>query len=266
LSRLPLPPSTLYAAYLMDLDGTVYLGDELLPTAGETILELRRLGRRFVFLTNDACHPRAHFARKLTRLGLPTSAEEVINSSYVMLAFLQGRLPGGRLFVIGEPSLRRQLRQAGFHLCDGPDHVTAVVASTDFHFNYRKLKIAFDAIRAGAIFLATNADRTYPLAPGIEEPDTGATIAAIEACTGHPLDKVVGKPSTFMVQVAVKLLDLPLEKCLLVGDNLETDIRMGRDAGLKTALALTGISRVEQLDGSHVQPDYVISQLSDLLP
>jgi HAD superfamily hydrolase (TIGR01450 family) len=266
---LPMPSislSTLYTVYLFDLDGTLYLGDRLLPTVRETVLELMRLGQQLIFLTNDATHPRAHFARKLSRLGLPVAAEEIINSSYVMLAYLQQRLPGERLFVIGEPSLRHELRQAGFYLCDRPDHVAAVVVSTDFHFNYRKLKAAFDAIRSGALFVATNADRTYPLGDGGEEPDTGATIAAIETCTGHPLDVMVGKPSIYMAQIALRLAGVSPEHCLLVGDNLETDIRMGREAGMRTALVLTGVSHAEHLPASDIQPDYVIRQLADLLP
>jgi HAD superfamily hydrolase (TIGR01450 family) len=199
-------------------------------------------------------------------MGFPIHKHQVINSSHVMIDYLQEHFPGGRLFVIGEPSLRRQLRRAGFQLCNGADQVEAVVASTDFHFNYRKLKAAYDAILSGAVFLATNADTTYPLADGVEEPDTGATIAALEACTRHPLDVMVGKPSTYMAEAALRLLGLPPQDCLLVGDNLETDIRMGRDAGVRTALALTGVSREAQLAGSLVRPDYLIKRLSDLLP
>lgn len=262
----PAPVTSLFEAYLIDLDGTLYLGENLLPTARETILELRRLGCRLIFLTNDATHPRAHFARKLTRLGIPAVKEEVINSSYAILDYLRQRLPRGGLFVIGEPSLQRELRSAGFLLCDEPGLVSAVIVSTDFHFNYRKLKIAFDAIRSGALFVATNADRTYPLGNGGEEPDTGATVAAIETCTAHPLDVMVGKPSLYMAQIALRLAGVSPEHCLLVGDNLETDIRMGQQAGMRTALVLTGVSHVEHLPASDIQPDYVIRQLADLLP
>jgi arabinose operon protein AraL len=266
LPNPPLPPHSLYEAYLLDFDGTLYFRDEWLPGALDTLLELNRLGKRLVFLTNDATHPRAYFARKLTHMGFPIHTHQVINSSYVMITYLQERFPGERLFVIGEPSLRRELRKAGFQLCNESDHVVAVVASSDFHFNYRKLKAAFNAIRNGALFLATNADTTYPLADGVEEPDTGATIAALEACTRHPLDVMVGKPSTYMAQAALQLLGLPAEKCLLVGDNLETDIRMGRAAGISTALVLTGITREAQLAGAQIQPDYTLKNMSDLLP
>ena len=126
--------------------------------------------------------------------------------------------------------------------------------------------VGFQALRRGARFLATNADTTYPLADGVEEPDTGATIAALEACTRHRLDVMVGKPSTYMAQAALQLLSLPAEDCLLVGDNLETDIRMGRAAGIPTALALTGITREAHLSGAQIQPDFTLENLTELLP
>jgi HAD superfamily hydrolase (TIGR01450 family) len=222
--------------------------------------------RRVIFLTNEASQTRQHFAKKLEELGLSTPSIEIINPTTALIGYLHQQFPNGRLFVIGEPSLCIELQQAGFHLYDEPDQVEVVIASNDHHFDYRKLKIAFDAIRAGATFLATNADRTIPITGGGEEPDTAPIIAAIEACTNHPLDVLIGKPSLFMAEAALELAQTPAQGCLLVGDNLETDIQMGLNAGMKTALVLTGVASESQDVSSQIQPDFTIRQLADLLP
>jgi NagD protein len=258
-------PSTLYEAYIFDLDGTVYLGDSLLSTAGETIACLRRLGKRTVFLSNNPTHTRHDYATKLTRLGLPTPAEDIINSSLVMVDFLRRHLPGARLFVIGEAPLLADLEAAGFELTENVRQVEAVIASFDRTFVYRKLQIAFDAIRAGARFFATNADRYCPV-PGGGEPDAGALIAAVEACTNTKVEAVVGKPSRYMAEAVLKLLDLPPDRCLMTGDRLETDVQMGLAAGMAAALTLTGATTEADLAVSPIRPTYIIHQLNQLLP
>ena len=258
-------PDSFYDAYIFDLDGTVYLGEAMLPTAVSTITHLRSLGKRTVFLSNNPSHTREEYAAKLTRLGLPTPPEDVINSSYVMADFLQKQMPGARLFVVGEESLCGELRRAGFELTEEATAVDAVIASFDRTFTYRKLQIAFDAIRHGARFFATNADRYCPV-PGGGEPDAAAMIAAIEACTGKQVEAVVGKPSHYMAEAILTLLDLPPERCIMTGDRLETDVLMGLDAGMAGALTLTGATSEAALAQSSSQPTYVIRRLSDLLP
>jgi arabinose operon protein AraL len=255
----------LYDAYIFDLDGTVYLGDKLLPTAGDTITHLRGMGKRTVFLSNNPTHTRQDYAAKLTRLGLPTPVEDVINSSYVMADFLQRHLPGANLFVVGEQSLCDELERAGFTLTDDALAVDAVIASFDRTFEYRKLQIAFDAIYNGARFFATNADRYCPV-PGGGEPDAAAMIAAIEACTDTLVEAVVGKPSHHMADAILGLLDLPPNACIMTGDRIETDVVMGLNAGMAGALTLTGATHEDALATSDIQPTYVIKQLSDLLP
>ena len=258
-------PVSFYDAYIFDLDGTVYLGEAMLPTAVSTITHLRSLGKRTVFLSNNPSHTREEYAAKLTRLGLPTPPEDVINSSYVMADFLQKQMPGARLFVVGEESLCGELRRAGFELTEEATAVDAVIASFDRTFTYRKLQIAFDAIRHGARFFATNADRYCPV-PGGGEPDAAAMIAAIEACTSKQVEAVVGKPSHYMAEAILTLLDLPPERCIMTGDRLETDVLMGLDAGMAGALTLTGATSEAALAQSSIQPTYVIRRLSDLLP
>jgi len=260
-----LTPERFFAGYIFDLDGTVYLGEALLPSAGETLRVLRARGLRTIFLSNNPTHAREEYAVKLTRLGVPTSVEDILTSSLVMVDFLQRLMPGARLFVVGEEPLCAELRRGGFELTEKANNVDAVIASFDRTFVYRKLQIAFDAIRAGARFFATNPDRYCPV-PGGGEPDCAAIIAAIEACTDTRVEAVLGKPSHYIIDAALSLIDMPAADCLMTGDRLETDILMGQEAGMSTALPLTGATPESALAASSIQPTYVLRHLGDLLP
>jgi NagD protein len=258
-------PDRLFAGYVFDLDGTVYLGDALLPTAGETIRRLRDLGARTVFLSNNPTHAPEDYAAKLGRLGLPTALDDILVSTQVLVRFLGARIPGARLLVLGEPPLVRALTSAGFEVAEEAGGVDAVIASFDRTFAYPKLQAAFDAIRAGARFFATNGDRFCPV-PGGGQPDAASVIAAVEACTGVACEAIVGKPSPHTSEAVLGLLDLPPEACLMTGDRLETDVRMGLEAGMAAALALTGATDAAALERSDIRPTYVLERLADLLP
>ncbi len=260
-----LRPDRLYDAYIFDLDGTCYLGDALLPSAEETISRLRELGRRTVFLSNNPTRTREAYAERLTRLGLPTPADDVVNSSLVMVDFLNRRMPEANLFVVGETSLERELQAADFTLTEDPAQIDAVIASFDRTFSYHKLQVAFDAIRAGAHFYATNGDRFCPV-PGGGQPDAAAMIAAIEASTNTKVEAIVGKPSSYMADAILSLLHLPPEQCIMIGDRLETDVLMGLNAGMAGALTLTGATDPDMLSASDIRPTYILRNLGDLIP
>jgi NagD protein len=262
---MTLRPTHFYDAYILDLDGTVYLGEALLPNAWRAITTLRRAGKRTVFLSNNPTHTRHEYSAKLTRLGLPTPPEDIINSSVVMVDFLQRTLPGATVFVCGEQPLRDELCSAGFSLSDKPREIDAVIASFDRTFTYAKLQIAFDAMRAGARLFATNADRYCPV-PGGGQPDAAAIIAAIEACTNTRCEAMVGKPSNYMTTAILNLLQLPPENCLMTGDRLETDVQMGLNAGMSAALTLTGATTLQDVQASPVRPHFILNDLADLLP
>ncbi len=258
-------PSAFYEAYVFDLDGTVYLGDALLPNAHSTITTIRHAGKRTIFISNNPTHTRQAYADKLTKLGLPTPVNDIITSSMVMVDFLKRTLPTARLFVVGEQPLYNDLRDAGFKFAGSFDEIDAVIASFDRTFTYAKLQIAFDAIRHGARFFATNGDRFCPV-PGGGQPDAAAIIAAIEACTNTKCETIVGKPSHHMMDAVLSLLRLPPWRCLITGDRLETDVQMGINAGMATALTLTGATRLQDMAASPIMPTYIINDLGDLLP
>ena len=258
-------PERYFAGYIFDLDGTVYLGNTLLPTTGETLTVLRERGLRTTFISNNPTHTREDYAAKLTRMGVPTPCEDILTSSLVMVDFLKRRMPGARLFVVGEEPLCKELQHGGFVLTNHANEVDAVIASFDRTFVYSKLQIAFDAIRAGAKFFATNPDRYCPVPSG-GEPDCAAIIGAIEGCTNTRVEAVVGKPSKYMIDAALTLMDLPATDCLMIGDRLETDILMGQVAGMNTALAMTGATSESTLANLTILPTYVLHKLSELLP
>jgi len=254
----------LYSAYIFDQDGTIYLGSRLLPGAAETVSALRAAGRRTIFLSNNPTKTREQYAQKLSGMGIPTPIEDIVNSSFVLVQWLLRFAPHARLFVVGEEPLKSDLLAAGFDLTETAGAIDIVVASFDRTFTYAKLQTAYDAIRAGARLVATNPDRYCPT-PGGGEPDCAAMIAAIEACTGVKCDPIVGKPSPIMVEMILSLLKLPPERCMMVGDRLETDIKMGLDAGMATALVLTGDATREKLAASGMHPTLVLECIDGLL-
>ena len=262
-------PSRLYGGYLFDLDGTIYLGDELLPGAHRLVTTLREKGCQTLFLTNNPTRDPQMYADKLARLGLPTPTTHIVNPVVTMTAWLRREAPGAAVFVIGEEPLRRALRAAGLRLTDKPEEIDFVVASYDRSFDYRKLQIAFDALwhHRRARLVATNPDAYCPMPGGHGEPDAGAVVAAIEASTGVTCEANLGKPSPVMLQTALEILRLPASECLMVGDRLHTDIAMAVDAGVDSALVLTGESTRDTVAAAPPdrRPTCVIELIDDLL-
>ncbi|MEM1867441.1 MAG: HAD-IIA family hydrolase [Candidatus Methanomethylicaceae archaeon] len=249
--------------YLLDLDGTVYRGEMLIPGAQEAIKTLRARGRKIIFISNKPLYSRADYADKLSRLGIPAEEKDVINSSFVLAQYLAKEAPGSRVFAIGEPPLLQELQRAGLKLVQDYRTVDYVIVAFDRTFDYQKLNIAFQALRRGARFYATNPDPTCPVEDG-EIPDAAAIIAALEAITGRKVEKVFGKPSRYMIEVALNVLGIPAQACAVVGDRLETDIRMAKEHGLIAILVLTGVTTLQDLRHTCVQPDYILPSIVDL--
>jgi NagD protein len=253
----------MFKGFIFDLDGTVYLSDRLIPGADRVIRLLREGGRKVIFLSNKPIQTREDYAAKLTRLGIPTDPAEVINSTLVMIHYLKKEAPQARVFVVGEEPFVAELRRAGFVISDEPEKIDYVVVAFDRTFDYRKLNIAYQAIKRGAHFVATNPDRTCPVEGG-EIPDCAAMIAAIEAVTLKKVEVIVGKPSPLIIQTALSVMELGPKDCILIGDRLETDIRMGRESGLATGLVLTGVTDEKTLRASPIQPDFVFQSIAEV--
>lgn len=256
----------MFKGFLFDLDGTIYRSDQLIPGAGGVIRLLREKGKKVVFLSNKPIQTREDYASKLTRLGIPTQPEDVINSTFVMINYLKKVAPGARLFAVGEPPFIEELGRAGFQITREPKEIDYVVVAFDRTFDYQKLNIAFQAIKLGAHFVATNPDRTCPVEGG-EIPDCAGMIAAVEAVTEKKVEIIVGKPSPIMIQAALDVLRLQPADCILIGDRIETDIKMGKDSGIATGIVLTGVTDEKMLEAiKHTpgQPDFVFQSIADV--
>jgi 4-nitrophenyl phosphatase len=263
-------PTALMDAYIFDLDGTIYLGDHLLPGAARMIRELRRREIPVRFLSNNPTKDPLQYQRKLARLGLPTNLEDIANTVVTTVRWLNEHHPFAILFCIGEEPLRTALLDAGFRLSEDPSEIDIVIASYDRTFDYRKLQIAFDAIwfHKRAFLIQTNPDRYCPFPGGRGEPDCAAITAAIEACTGVPCAVSLGKPSPVMLHEAMAGLGLEPADAVMVGDRLGTDIQMALDAAMPSALVLTGEATAADVAAlpESARPTYVLDRIDRLIP
>jgi NagD protein len=255
-----------FDGYAFDLDGTVYLGEELLPGAQETIAALREGGARVVFVTNKPLETNSDYAAKLTRLGVPTGPEDVVTALDSLLAYLGEHHTGARLLAVAESVVEAALSEAGWELVADPAEAEVVVVSFDRGFDYEKLEAAYRAVRHhGAAIVATNPDRFCPTPEG-GLPDCAAMLAAIEACTGAGAEAVLGKPSPTMGRELLARLGTDPDATALVGDRLETDVAMGQRVGMTGVLVLSGATDPDAVAASAVRPDYVLDGIGSLLP
>ncbi|MEU6083378.1 HAD-IIA family hydrolase [Streptomyces sp. NPDC047108] len=260
-SALLRPPGRRYTGYALDLDGTVYLDDALLPGADEAIAQLRRDGARVVFVTNKTLESAQDYAKKLTRLNIPATPDDVVTALDALVLFLQERHPQARLLTVAEPLVGSALTEAGLTVVSEPEDADIVVVSFDRTFDYAKLHAAYRAVRSGAVIVATNADPYCPTADG-GLPDCAAMTAAIEACTGVRAKTIVGKPSPHMAKSVLDRLGVPASEAAMVGDRLDTDVAMGKAAGMAGILVLTGATSPADLARSDIRPHAVVSTLA----
>lgn len=246
--------------FLLDMDGTVYLGERLLPGAKELLTYLDQQYIPYYFITNNSTRSRRHYTTKLNLLGLPTTDEQIITSGEATAIYLNNLHPGARLYVVGTPTLEEELRQHGFALVQkDPDFV---VLGFDTTLTYEKIWKLCDFVREGVRYIATHADINCPTEDGYM-PDVGAMMVMIAASTGKQPDVVIGKPNSPMVKAIELKTGIPVEDLVMVGDRLYTDIALGK-AGIATILVLSGETQREDLPGSPYQPDYIVENLLEL--
>ena len=255
-----------FQAYLFDLDGTVYLGEQVLPGAPEAIARLRARGAGVMYITNKPLYPPQEYAAKLTRLGLPTQPAEVITSANVLADYVAQEHPGARVLLLGEQAVRDELERAGAQLVDDWREAEVLVASWDRGLTYDKLDAGLQALRRGAVYLATNPDVLCPVGAGEFVPDCGALLAALKAMTGRDPDVMAGKPGPRLPLAALARLGVAPEKAALVGDRLSTDITCGNRAGMATIAVLTGEATRESIAAAtgEARPDYVLDSVAEL--
>ncbi|HSI71849.1 MAG TPA: HAD-IIA family hydrolase [Fimbriimonas sp.] len=228
-----------YRAYIFDLDGTLFRGDEPIVEAVETVNELAQSGAMIRYLTNNSSRTREFFVEKLRKMGYPAEHEQVYTSGYGTAIYLHSQAIH-RVFVVGEQGLIDTLSHHGIYHAN--EAVEAVVVGLNRSFNYDLMNEAMQLIRSGARFVATNPDTTYPREGGKLIPGAGSIVAAVTACSEtEPF--VVGKPNPYLVQLVLADAGLNAKDALVVGDRDDTDLESGRRAGCPTFLVLTGITQ-----------------------
>ena len=248
------------SGYLIDMDGVIYRGGELIPGADEFINRLICEKIPFLFLTNNSQRTRRDVATKLSRMGMPVEEGHVFTCAIATARYLADRKPNGTAFVIGEGGLLTALHKNGYSVVDkSPDYVVVGEGRT---VNLEMLETAVQMILDGAKLVATNLDPNCPTNLGTR-PGCGATVAYLETATGTRAMSI-GKPSPIMMRVARKQLGLSTSETVMVGDTLETDILGGVQMGYRTILVLTGTTSKADLTKYAYGPDMVVSSIADL--
>lgn len=247
--------------FVLDMDGTIYLGDELFPWTTPFLERVEETGRDYLFLTNNSSRGAADYVRKLARLGLPIPSRRMMTSGQAT-AELLGTEPGlERIWVMGTDELLAEFSRAGFVL--DPSDPQLVVMGFDTSLTYAKLELICRLIREGRRYVATHPDFVCPTPRG-PIPDIGGTIALVDAVTGRKPDLIVGKPNPGILEAVAVRTGIPLQATAVIGDRLYTDIQGARDAGCISILVLSGEASREDLLTSDIQPDLVVEDLAEL--
>ncbi|MGD2161597.1 MAG: HAD-IIA family hydrolase [Anaerolineales bacterium] len=248
---------------LIDMDGVLWRGHTFLPGVKNFFDTLRARETPFLLVTNNATASPESAVDRLANIDVAISPEEVLTSALATAGYLKTVLPhGAAVYPIGEQAVRQALLQAGFQVLDKHDSASAVVVGFDRDISWHKMTQAALAIQAGALFVGTNPDVSFPIEGG-QAPGNGAFALAIEAATSvSPV--IVGKPEPLLFEQAVDRLGLEAGKTLMLGDRIETDILGAQRAGIRTALLLTGVTSSDSAKASEIKPDFVFQDLDQL--
>ena len=248
-----------YKGYLIDLDGTMYRGSEKIDAAGKFVQELVNKNIPYLFVTNNSSKSPAEVADKLSSLQIPATSDKVFTTSMATAEYIYDKNSDATIYVIGETGLKQALTAKGFTFVEeNPDFV---VTGIDHDITYEKLALGCLGVRNGATFISTNGDIAIPTERGLL-PGNGALTSVISVST-TVTPTFIGKPEKIIMEQALKVLGTKKEETLMVGDNYDTDILAGMNAGMDTLLVHTGVTTREILNGIERKPTYVIDSLQD---
>jgi HAD superfamily hydrolase (TIGR01450 family) len=248
---------------LLDMDGTLYLGDRLFPATPPFLDALRAAGARYLFLTNNSSRGTGSYVQKLGRMGISACEEDFFTSTDAACAYLRANYNGVKIYALGTESFRRHLKQEGFPVTDRlEDDIDCLLMGYDTELTYQKLIDASILLGRGVTYLATNPDWVCPTAFGYV-PDCGAMAQALEHATGR-LPLFLGKPQPEIALLAMEKAGASPEETVLVGDRIYTDIACGRRAGIASILVFSGETTREILLESDIRPDIAIEDVSEI--
>ena len=253
-----------YTTYLIDLDGVVYRGNELLHGAKEFISWLVTHHKKYLFLTNNSFATGTQIRAKLEHLGIVMDQTHLLTAGQAAVQNIARRIPHGVVYVVGEKPLIDLVESQGLKAASPEaQEADAVLVGLDRDFDYAVMTGAMRAVRAGALFVTINRDPVLPIAGGFI-PGCGALAAAIETASGVT-PEVVGKPEPMLLQEALRMLNSQPNETVMIGDGLQVDILAGHNAGTHTLLVLSGSSSRADLEKSTIKPDHVFEDLADLM-
>ncbi len=248
--------------FMLDMDGTIYLGNRLFDCTIPFLELLKSQGKRYIFLTNNSSKNRNVYVEKLSKMGIHAEPNDVFTSGEATTIYLNKIKKNARIYLCGTPSLEQEFKEAGFILTDeAPDYA---VLGFDMTLTYEKLCKICDFVRAGVPYIATHPDFNCPVEGGFI-PDTGSMIALIKASTGREPDLIIGKPNKSIVDAVIEKYHAEREEICMVGDRLYTDIALGAKAGISSILVLSGETTVEDMKKTDVEPTFVFDDLSGIV-
>ena len=246
--------------FIIDMDGTLYLGDTLIPGADECLRRIEESGRDYYFFSNNSSNSIDICCARLANVGVPVPREKVMLSSYVAALTVKRDYPGKRVYLLGNGNLYDVFREMDVPLAQ--EDADIVMLGFDKDLTYERIRKACRMIANGAVFMATHPDVNCPTPDGYI-PDTGAMIEMFAASTGK-YPQVLGKPMKATVDYLTQTLSCSRDELAFVGDRLETDIRVGTDHGVPAVLVLTGVTDEEAVRQSSIRPDLILPSLRDL--
>ena len=251
--------------FLLDMDGTLYLGNRLFDSTLDFLQQIRKNGGRYLFLTNNSSKSVQSYVDKLAGLGIAATAEEFFTSSMATVLYLQDRYAGQKVYVEGTESLRRELETHGIATATSPEEdVTCLLAGYDTELTYRKLEDACILLNRGVDYIATHPDWVCPTEYGFA-PDCGCVCEMLWRATGRHPAAVIGKPQPAMAQLAMQRWGAAPEDTVMIGDRIYTDIACGVNAGIDTVLVFSGETTPQDWEESPIRPTYTAADVGEIL-
>ena len=247
--------------FALDMDGTIYLGEQWIDGAAEFLERIENAGKKYVFLTNNSSKNPQVYVEKLRRMGWEAGVDKIVTSGQAAIHYLKKHYAGKKVFLLGNPMLREEFMQEGNLLED--EHPEVVVTAFDTTLDYGKMCKVCDFVRAGLPYLSTHPDYNCPTETGFI-PDAGAIHAFIHASAGRYPDRIIGKPNGDIVDYLLERTGTEREKTMMVGDRLYTDVAAGVKNGLKSALVLSGEAALEDVAHSEIQPDLIFESVKEM--
>lgn len=252
--------------FLLDMDGTIYLGNQLIDGALQFIEALRKNNNKFIFLTNNSSKSQLEYVEKLKKLGISITIDSIFSSTEATILYLKKLNKGNKVYLVGTPTFEEAFNNAGFEIISSeletPDFV---IIAYDTTLTYEKVKIACNFINKGITYIATHPDITCPLENGNYIPDIGSILAMIKSATNkEPL--IIGKPNQYIIDALIEKYNFSKDDLIIVGDRIYTDIATGVNCNFQSALVLTGETTIDILDASDIKPTYIFNSIKDIIP